>query len=111
MKCLARFAEDLCRDERALAAIAARDELAFVDGAEEGSPEVHDACGGAAIQDDMSRWREETLKAVLKANQLPAEFFGGAAGGAEHGVEAGAVATAGENSNAFALHGSCLETG
>jgi hypothetical protein len=78
--------------------------LAFVDGPEEGSPEVHNACGGAAIQDDMGRGREKTFEAVLKANQLPTEFFGGAAGGAEHGVEAGAVAAAGENSNAFALH-------
>jgi hypothetical protein len=52
----------------------------------------------------MCRWGEETLKAILKSDQLPAEFFGGAAGCAEHGVKAGAVAAAGENSNAFALH-------
>ena len=104
LECLPCFSEHLGRYEGALATIAARNELAFVDGAEEGASEVHDACGGTAVQHDMGCGLEETFKAILKSDQLPAEFFGGAAGGAEHGVEAGAVAAAGENSNAFALH-------
>ena len=95
--------EDGGRDVAAVAAVADfGDEVAFARGAEHGAAEVHDPGGvGAGQSHRVAAFGEEALEAVVKADDFPVEIGGGADHAAEDGIEAGAIAAASEDADAF----------
>ena len=95
--------DDGGRDVAAVAAVADfGDEMTLAGRAEDGAAEVHDAGGaGDGQRHAGAALGEESLEAVVKTDDFPAEIRGRADDAAEDGVQAGAIAAAGKDSDAF----------
>ena len=75
--------------------------IAAVDGAEDRAAEPQDAGDVARRQRTRAAGFDQAVEAVLEADALDAAVAGGLDDGADDRVEAGSVAAAGENTDAF----------
>ena len=79
-----------------------RGEVTFIGGAENRSSGLHDAGGILPGQrHGITPLRKHSFIPVAESDYLPAKFLGGTKNPAQDGVQSGAVASAGQNSDAL----------
>ena len=76
-------------------------EMAAICRADDRAAQCHDSINAFAIENNMIARGKKPFESVAETDHFPAEFFRGEHDSAQHGVESRAIATAGENANAW----------